>query len=107
MAHALLSPSSSERWISCPPSALKNVAVADTSSSYAQQGTDAHALCEYKVNKALGLCVSDPTPDLTYFDEEMAEHTDAYCEFIMEQVQVAKQACADSLILVEQRLDFS
>lgn len=107
MAHALLSPSSSERWISCPPSALKNAAVADTSSSYAQQGTDAHALCEYKVNKALGHHVQDPTTDLNYFDEEMAEHTDAYCEFIMEQVQGAKQTCADPLILVEQRLDFS
>lgn len=107
MAHALLAPSSSERWISCPPSAVKNAAVADTSSSYAQQGTDAHALCEYKVLKALGHRVRDPTPDLAYFDEEMAEHTDSYCEFIMEQVQAAKQTCADPLVLVEQRLDFS
>lgn len=79
MAHALLAPSSSERWISCPPSAMKNAAAADTSSSYAQQGTDAHALCEYKVLKALGYSVRDPTSDLAYFDEEMAEHTDAYC----------------------------
>lgn len=107
MAHALLAPSSSERWISCPPSAMKNAAVADTSSSYAQQGTDAHALCEYKVLTALGHRVRGPTPDLAYFDEEMAEHTDAYCEFIMEQVQLAKQTCADPLVLVEQRLDFS
>lgn len=107
MAHALLAPSSSERWISCPPSAIKNAAVAGTSSSYAQQGTDAHALCEFKVKKALGHEVIDPTPDLAYFDEEMAEHTDAYCEFIMEQVELAKQTCSDPLILVEQRLDFS
>ena len=107
MAHALLAPSSSERWINCPKSALKNAAVPDTSSSYAQQGTDAHALCEYKVLTALGYKVRDPTPDLAYFDEEMAEHTDAYCEFIMEQVQAAKQTCADPLVLVEQRLDFS
>ena len=107
MAHALLAPSSSERWISCPPSALKNAAIADTSSSYAQQGTDAHTLCEYKVLTALGYKVRDPTPDLAYFDEEMSEHTDAYCEFIMEQVQLINQTCADPLVLVEQRLDFS
>ncbi|MCM1508463.1 MAG: DUF2800 domain-containing protein [Ruminococcus flavefaciens] len=107
MAHTLLSPSSSERWINCPPSAKENVVQQDTSSSYAQQGTDAHALCEYKVKKALGHKVRDPTEDLTYFDEEMAEHTNAYCEFVMEQVQAAREICPDPLVLVEQRLDFS
>lgn len=105
-SHALLSPSSSERWINCPPSAKENVG-GDTGSSYAQQGTDAHALCEYKVKKALGYSVRDPTEDLTYFDEEMSECTDAYCEYVMEQVQAAKACCPDPLVLVEQRLDFT
>lgn len=76
--HSNLPPSSSERWIKCPPSALLNVG-GNTGSSYTQQGTDAHSLCEYKVKKALGYKVRDPTEDLTFFDEEMAEHTDAYC----------------------------
>ena len=106
MSHALLAPSSSERWINCPPSAKEN-AGGDTGSSYAQQGTDAHALCEYKVKKALGYSVRDPTEDLTYFDEEMSECTDAYCEYVMEQVQAAKACCPDPLVLVEQRLDFT
>lgn len=106
MSHALLSPSSSERWINCPPSAKEN-ADGNTGSSYAQQGTDAHALCEYKVKKALGHKVRDPTEKLEYFDEEMAEHTDTYCEFVMEQVKTAKQNCSDPLVLVEQRLDFT
>ena len=104
--HALLAPSSSERWINCPPSAKEN-AGGDTGSSYAQQGTDAHALCEYKVKKALGHKVRDPTEDLEYYDEEMEECATAYCEFIMEQVQSAKESCPDPLVLVEQRLDFS
>ena len=107
MAHALLAPSSSAMWLACPPSAMKNAAAVDTSSSYAQQGSDAHEIGAFKIEKALGHRVRDPTPDLAYFDEEMAEHTDAYCEFIMEQVQAAKQTCADPLVLVEQRLDFS
>jgi len=105
-SHALLSPSSSERWINCPPSAKENVG-GDTGSSYAQQGTDAHALCEYKVKKTLGYSVRDPTEDLIYFDEEMSECTDAYCEYVMEQVQAAKACCPDPLVLVEQRLDFT
>ena len=104
--HAILSPSSSERWINCPPSAKEN-AGGDTGSTYAQQGTDAHELGAYKIEKALGHRVRDPTDDLEYFDEEMAECTDAYCEFVMEQVQAAKENCPDPLVLVEQRLDFT
>mgnify|MGYP002766656292 CR=1 FL=1 len=79
--HALLAPSSSERWINCPPSAKENAVQQDTSSSYAQQGTDAHTLCEYKVKKALGHRVRDPTEDLTYFDEERPDdpaYADSY-----------------------------
>lgn len=106
MSHALLSPSSSERWINCPPSAKEN-AGGDTGSTYAQQGTDAHTLCEYKVKKALGYKVRDPTPDLEFFDDEMAECTDAYCEFVMEQTQSAKETCPDPFVLIEQRLDFT
>lgn len=106
MSHALLSPSSSERWINCPPSAKMN-AGGDTGSSYAQQGTDAHALCEYKMLKALGKDVKDPTDDLEYYDEEMSECTDAYCEFVLEQLQMAKDNCEDPFVLVEQRLDFT
>lgn len=104
--HALLSPSSSNRWIACPPSAKEN-AVSDTGSTYAQQGTDAHALCEYKVKKALGHKVRDPTDDLEFYDEEMEECATAYCKFIMVQVQAAKESCPDPLVLVEQRLDFT
>ncbi len=104
--HAILSPSSSERWINCPPSAKEN-AGGDTGSTYAQQGTDAHELGAFKIEKALGHRVRDPTDDLTFFDEEMAENTDAYCEFVMEQVQEAKQSCPDPQVLVEQRLDFT
>lgn len=105
-SHAILSPSSSERWINCPPSAKEN-AGGDTGSSYAQQGSEAHLMAEWKVKKALGHKVRDPTDELEYFNEEMEECTDAYCEFVMEQVQTAKESCPDPLVLVEQRLDFT
>lgn len=104
--HAPLSPSSSERWINCTASAKHNVG-SDTSSTYAQQGSEAHLMAEWKVKKALGHKVRDPTDELEYFDEEMEECTDAYCEFVIEQVQEAKQSCPDPLVLVEQRLDFT
>ena len=105
--HAVLSASSSHRWLECPPSALICAKVKDTSSEFARQGTDAHTLCEYKVNAALGKSVKDPTEDLTYFDSEMADCTDAYAQYVLEQVEAAKQKCKDPIVLVEQRLDFS
>lgn len=105
--HAYLSASASHRWLSCPPSAKLCAEIKDETSPYAQQGTDAHELCEYKVLRALGEEVKDPTENLDFFDMEMADATDEYCSFVMEQYEKARQHCKDPLILVEQRLDFS
>lgn len=105
--HAVLSASSSYRWLACPPSALECAKLPDVQSDFAKQGTESHALCEYKVKKALGQKGENPTKSLTTFDEEMAECTDAYAQFVMESLSAAKAACNDPLVLVEQRLDFS
>lgn len=105
--HAILSASSSHRWLECPPSALLCANEKDTVSEFAMQGTDAHSLCEFKVNKALGRDAKDPTENLTYFDSEMADCADAYAEFVMEQVEKARQKCSDPIVMIEQRLDFS
>lgn len=105
--HAILSASSSHRWLECPPSALLSASLPDSTSGYAQQGTDAHSLCEYKVNKALGRETTDPRSELRYLDSEMEECTDAYMEFVLEEVEKAKEKCKDPIVLVEQRLDFS
>lgn len=105
--HAYLSASASHRWLSCPPSAKLCAEIRDESSPYAQQGTDAHELCEYKVLHALGEDVKDPTEHLDFFDTEMDNCTDEYCFYVMEQFAKAKQLCEDPKVLVEQRLDFS
>lgn len=43
--HALLSASSSKRWLNCTPSArLEEQFAKDTGSVYAEEGTAAHAL---------------------------------------------------------------
>ena len=91
--HAVLSASSAHRWLACPPSALACASVKDTASEYAQQGTDAHSLCEYKLLKSLGQKAEDPTENLTYFDEEMVGCADAYAEFVQEQVEAPIPAC--------------
>ena len=105
--HAYLSTSASERWLKCPPSAKLCAQMEDQGSPYAQQGTDAHALCQYLVEKALGRNTRDPTGDLTWYDGEMQEAAEAYTAFVMEQVAQAKELCPDPLVCVEQTLDFS
>ncbi len=76
--HAYLSASASHRWLACSPSAKFFAELEDQSSPYAQQGTDAHELCEYLITKALGRDASDPTPHLSFYDAEMQEAADAY-----------------------------
>ena len=41
------------------------------------QGTDAHSLCEHKLKTALGQQSKDPTENLSFFDEEMAQRVKA------------------------------
>ena len=105
--HATLSASASHRWLACPPSALLCAEIEDQSSPYAQQGTDAHELCEYLVEKALGHDVTDPTESLGTYDAEMQESAEGYRSFVMEQLAGAKEHCSDPLVCIEQRLDFS
>ena len=76
--HALLSASSSRRWLNCPPSARLCENYEDKSSDFAAEGTDAHSLCEYKLRKALGMEAEDPTENLTYYNGEMEECANGY-----------------------------
>nr|MCR5844838.1 DUF2800 domain-containing protein [Oscillospiraceae bacterium] len=105
--HAYLSASASHRWLACPPSAKLCAQEEDRGSPYAMQGTCAHELGQYLVEKALGRPCRDPTEDLDFYDAEMQEAAEAYRDFVMEQVEAAKALCKDPLVCVEQTLDFS
>ena len=37
----------------------------------------------------------------------MADCTDMYAQYVMEQLSIAKERCSDPIVLIEQRLDFS
>lgn len=106
-AHALLSASSAHRWLSCPPSARLCEDLQDKPSGFAKEGTEAHALCEFKLRRALGMEARDPVGELEYYGEEMEGHAEAYKGYVMEVVTQARLTCRDSLVLVEQRVDFS
>ena len=106
-AHAFLPPSASHRWLACPPSAKLCAKATDQSSGYAKQGTDAHSLCSYLIEKALGRNVSAPTGNLDYYDQEMQQCAEGYAGFVMEEYGKARQSCGDAAVMVEQKVDFS
>ncbi len=105
--HALLSASSSHRWLNCPPSARLCEGYEDKGSEYAQEGTDAHSLCEHKLKLALGMESVDPTENLSFYNEEMEQCACDYAAYVLELVEEAKKICKDPVVLIEQRLDFS
>lgn len=103
--HAVLSASSSHRWTKCTPAARLELEFDDNESTAAAEGSAAHALAEHKLRKALKMRSKKP---ISPFDcDEMDEYTDAYVDFVLEQLELAKQSCSDPLVLIEQRLDFS
>lgn len=101
--HARCSASSSERWIACPRSAILNAEADERASPYAQEGTEAHSLCEHLLQTALGRESQDPVPNLSYYNQEMQECAEGYRDFVMEHIA---EACAP-YVGIEQRLDFS
>ena len=103
--HAILSASSSHRWLECTPSARLEMEFENPGSEAAREGTAAHALAEYKLRKALGYGGTRPVS--AYDSGEMEDCTDSYVEYVMELLTKAKSKCSDPVVLVEQRLDFS
>ena len=104
--HALLSASSSKQWLNCPPSARLQEGFPNESSSYAEEGTFAHSVCEYKVKKYLHERVSRPQSD-EWYTEEIDQITDVYAEFVITIIEQMKRNRCEPLVLVEERVDYS
>lgn len=105
MSHALLSASSSHRWLNCSPSARLEQGFKDRESDAAAEGSAAHALCEHKLRRALKM--QSRKPISPYDCDEMDAHTDSYVGFVLENLGEAKQHCDDPIVMIEQRLDYS
>ncbi len=103
--HAILSASSSHRWLNCSPSARLEQEFTDRETEAAAEGTAAHALCEHKLRRALKQQSRKPISQ--YDCDEMDSYTDGYVQFVLETIADARQVCADPIVNIEQRLDFS
>ena len=105
--HAVLSASSSERWLNCPPSARLCENYEDRGSDYAAEGTDAHSLVQYRLEQALGMQTENPIENLTWYNEEMEDCAAGYAAYVMELLETAKQTCSDPVVMIEQRVNFT
>lgn len=101
--HSEKGASNAERWINCPISVVLSRGMPDETSSYAEEGTIAHSVCEWKLRELLGGVVEDKQEPL---DEEMIRCTDDYRNFIEEELNTAKGNGSDAILLIEQELDF-
>lgn len=112
MSHALLSASSSKKWINCPPSARLEEQFPDTTSQYAKEGALAHSIAELKVRKYFIEPMSQRTCNSRLkklqkdelYDPEMLAHTDTYLEYIK---GIAYGCTAPPFVTAEKRLDYS
>lgn len=105
--HAVLSASSANRWLHCPPSVRLSEGYMDKASVFAMEGTSAHELCEYRLRSALGMEAENPTENLDFYNTEMEECAEGYATYILELVEKSKENCSDPVVMVEQRVDFS
>ena len=94
-AHAVLSASSSARWLKCPPSAVAATMYPSTGTEFTREGTLAHEVAE---QIARGKPV-DPYGEIT---REMIQCAEAYRDYIQELI-----TDDNAVVLLEQRLDFS
>ncbi|WP_026523275.1 DUF2800 domain-containing protein [Butyrivibrio sp. MB2005] len=104
--HSMLGGSSADRWLNCPPSAKLTADMEDTISEFAAEGTDAHALAEFKVRKAAKL-KAGRRPSSDYWTDEMEECTDDYRDYVMDTFSALKEESPDAKILIEQHIDYS
>lgn len=110
-AHALLSPSAAHRWINCTAAPRLEASVPDTGSSYAAEGTLAHAYCALKLKEFLGLPTDGELAEIAelkdqYHTGEMDEYTDTYKTIVLEKFNAARARTKDAQLLIETLLDF-
>lgn len=100
--HALLSASSAHRWLECPASAVASEAYPDQDNEFTREGTTAHEVAELVTRAALSGAKSYEYKVPEDLSMEMLRCTDEYRDYILEQ-----RKTADSVVLLEQRVDFS
>ena len=112
--HAVLSASSSHRWINCPPSARLAAQYPESTSAYAEAGRLAHSIAELKARKYFGEPVPMSARTFTSrvkklkadpnYDPGMEAATDLYLEHLKE---ISMTFLSRPFVALETRVNYS
>ena len=111
--HARLSASAADRWIHCPGSIklAEDLKLPNTGSAYADEGTMAHSVGEWKIlNAEKGPAYQKAKKSWEsseYWSEEMNEATTAYSEEVQRIFLESLQKDASTVRMVEQKIDLT
>ena len=114
--HAILSPSASHRWLKCTSAPSLEMEFPDETTTYAEEGTLAHAICEAKLHELLGECTAkeyylkENGKDWTeheLYKPEMEDTSDYYRDVVAQKLVEQRKHTPDTQLLIEVRLDFS
>ena len=107
-AHAKLSASGSEKWMTCTPSANLEAQFPDEGSEFAREGTFAHAVFEQEMLTYLGRPTEPLPKELMHFDSpELRDYVAEAVNYAIRRIEEIKLDCKDPVIMVERKLDFS
>lgn len=110
-AHARLSASGAHRWIACPASVTLEEQFPTSTSSYAEEGTLAHALAELKISKVYAK-MRKSTYEKAFaeiaknemFSASMEGYVDDFVGYVQERMNAAGKSAE---IFIEAKLDLS
>ncbi|MBM7106864.1 DUF2800 domain-containing protein [Brevibacillus laterosporus] len=113
-AHAVLSASGSKRWMSCTPSAQLEQLFPNSTSEFAEEGTAAHELSELHLGLYLGEISKRAFNKKLkeqqagkYYSQSMSDYVHQYVDKVIERINEARMRSKDTIVLIEQRLDYS
>lgn len=108
MGHAILSPSAASRWLACTPSVRLEQAFENKSSSFAEEGTLAHAVGECILRELSGeitpaqaeLILAEHMQN-KYYSKELHDYAEGYAYFVWAMCKPGTH------LFIEQRLDMT
>lgn len=109
MGHAILSPSAANRWMACTPSARLEQGFENKSSSYADEGTLAHAVGECILRELAGFINHAQAETIMavhmnnqYYNKELHDYAEGYAYFVWNRCKPGKTE-----LFIETRLDMT
>lgn len=114
MSHAILSPSSASRWLTCTPSARLEEQFPDSTSNFAEEGSLAHEFGETILrhfNKELKMAAYSKKicalAEREHYTSDLQVHAENYAYFVWEKYQTARKRDKQAVLRIEEKIDIT